>query len=300
MLPPSIIDPQKLAMQRARAMQSPESAWFFHECAARQITGRLKVINRDFRNPAIVGWKARDWQAWLGFPKACACIPDGDELSLNAGAHDLVVLALSLHWANDPTGQLIKARRALKPDGLLLAVMFGGQTLVELRTAFAHGESLIENGVSPRVAPMGDIRNLGDLLPRAGLALPVADSDTLRVAYSSPLALMRDLRAMGETNALVDRRKTWLRRDTLAAMISHYETHFSDESGRVMATFEMIYLSGWAPHENQQLPLRPGSAMTRLADALGTEEYREGDDQDMRLMQEQRRANRSKAGDDDG
>ena len=273
-LPPPLFDTRKLAMQRARAAKSPVSAWFLHEYAARQIASRLGAINREFRHPAVVGWRAGDWGNWTGLSRRCTCVSDDQDLSLDAGEHDLVILALTLHWSNDPVGQLIQARRALEPDGLLLAVLFGGRTLFELRTALAHGESRIEGGVSPRVAPMGDIRDLGDLLPRAGLALPVADSDELHVTYASPMGLMADLRAMGETNAMADRRKHCFRRDTLAAAVSHYESHFGDGSGRVMATFELIFLSGWAPHESQPRPLRPGSATTRLAVALGTEEHR--------------------------
>lgn len=272
--PPSLFDTRKLAMQRARTANSSESAWFLHEYAAKQIADRLEAINRDFLHPAIVGWRAGDWRSRVGLSHRCKCVPDDQDLGLNDDDHDLVLLALSLHWSNDPVGQMIQARRALEPDGLFLAVLFGGRTLFELRTALAHGESRVEGGISPRVAPMGDIRDLGDLLARAGLALPVADSDDLQVTYESPLALMRDLRAMGETNAMADRRKTCFRRDTLATAISHYEDQFGDGSGRVLATFEMIFLSGWAPHESQPRPLRPGSAKTRLSDALGTEEHR--------------------------
>ena len=202
---------------------------------------------------------------------------DEEALPFADGALDLVVSALALQFVNDLPGTLIQIRRALKPDGLLLAALIGGDSLTELREAFAQAESEVEGGVSPRVAPFADVRELGGLLQRAGLALPVVDSDRLTVRYKSVFDLMRDLRRMGATNMLTERRRTPLRRATLQRMADIYAQRFSDADRRVRATFEIAWLSGWAPHESQQKPLKPGSAVQRLADALGTQEIPSGE-----------------------
>lgn len=193
--------------------------------------------------------------------------PEGD-----AGSFDLVVSGMTLHRANDPVGVLVRLRRLLKPDGLLLAALFGGRTLHELRSALAEAETEVEGGVSPRVAPMAEIRDLGALLQRAGYAMPVADVDRLEASYRSPVHLMRDLRAMGEANALSRRRRRFTRPSTLDRAAELYAAHFPREGGRVAATFEIIHLAGWAPAEGQPQPLQPGSATARLADALGAAE----------------------------
>jgi len=190
---------------------------------------------------------------------------------------DLVVSALALQFANDLPGVLVQIRRALKPDGLFLAALLGGETLTELRQSFAEAESDIEGGVSPHVAPFADLRDLGALLQRAGFALPVTDADRVTVRYDTVFALMHDLRRMGATNALLARRRTPLRRATLLRMAEIYARRFADADGRVRATFEIVWLSGWAPHPDQQQPLRPGSAKTRLADALGAREISAGE-----------------------
>lgn len=199
-------------------------------------------------------------------------VGDPEALPLAAGSLDLAVSLLSLHAVNDLPGTLIQLRRALRPDGLFLGCLLGGATLTELRQSFAQAESEVEGGISPRVAPFAAVREAGGLLQRAGFALPVADTDTLTVRYADPFGLMRDLRAMGMTNVLTERRRTPLRRQTLLRMASAYTEAFSDPDGRVRASFEILWLSGWAPHDSQQKPLRPGSAKTRLADALGTVE----------------------------
>ena len=197
---------------------------------------------------------------------------DEEALPFADGSLDLVVSALALQFVNDLPGTLIQIRRALKPDGLFLAALIGGDTLTELREAFAAAESEIEGGVSPRVAPFADVRELGALLQRAGFALPVVDSDRLTVRYDSVFALMRDLRRMGATNALSERRRVPLKRATLHAWRKSMRERFADADGRLRATFEIAWLSGWAPHESQQKPLKPGSAQARLADALGSRE----------------------------
>ena len=193
------------------------------------------------------------------------------------GTLDLVVSALALQFVNDLPGTLVQIRRALKPDGLFLAALLGGETLTELRQAFAAAESEVEGGASPRVAPFADLRELGALLQRAGFALPVTDVDRLTVRYDSVFGLMHDLRRMGATNALFARRRTPLRRATLMRMAEIYAQRFADADGRVRATFEIVWLSGWAPHPSQQQPLKPGSAKARLADALGTHEISTGE-----------------------
>ena len=190
---------------------------------------------------------------------------------------DLVVSGLALHVVNDLPGTLVQVRRALKPDGLLLAAMLGGTTLHELRTALLAAEEELEGGASPRVAPFADVRDLGALLQRAGFALPVADAETVTVTYAHPLALMRELRAMGAANALRQRRKAPLRRATLARALEIYAERFGLAGGRIPATFEIMTLTAWAPHESQQKPLQPGSAKVRLADVLGTEEQSAGE-----------------------
>ena len=189
-----------------------------------------------------------------------------------ADTFDLAVSLLALQHVNDLPGTLVQLRRALNPDGLFVGCLLGGSTLTELRQSFVQAESELEGGVSPRVAPFAEVRDLGGLLQRAGFALPVTDSETVTVRYADPFALMRDLRAMGLTNALTERRRTPLRRETLLRAAALYAERFADPDGRLRATFELIWLSGWAPHESQQKPLRPGSARARLADALGTAE----------------------------
>jgi SAM-dependent methyltransferase len=204
-------------------------------------------------------------------------VADEETLPFADGALDLVVSALALQDVNDLPGALLQIRRALKPDGLFLAALFGGETLTELRQSFAAAESEIEGGVSPRVAPFADLRDLGGLLQRAGFALPVTDVDRLTVRYDSVFGLLRDLRRMGATNSLVARRRKPLRRATLRRMTEIYALQFADHDGRIRATFDIVWLSGWAPHPDQQQPLKPGSAKARLADALGVREISAGE-----------------------
>jgi SAM-dependent methyltransferase len=203
----------------------------------------------------------------------------GDEELLPFGSEsfDLVVSALALQWVNDLPGALVQIRRALKPDGLLLAALPGGETLNELRQSLALAEAEIEGGVSPRVAPFIEVRTMGSLLQRAGFALPVADVDRLTVRYADLGALFRDLRAMGATNVLAERRRKPLRRATLARAAAIYAERFADADGRLRATFDLLWISAWAPHESQQQALKPGSAKVRLADALGTAERPAGE-----------------------
>jgi SAM-dependent methyltransferase len=266
------VDPARLGRARARARLT--EAGFLHDEARTEIEERLIDVNRRFTSPALVTPFPDHWIDLV--PGARVVAPD-DMLDLEQGAHDLVVHAMALHWADDPVGQIVQCRRALRPDGLFLSVAFGGETLTELRQSLAQAETETLGGLSPRVAPMAEIRDMGALLQRAGLALPVADRLPKRVTYRDAFALMADLRAMGETNALADRHRAPVPRELFLRMAAIYAARFpaQDDPTRIHATFEMIFLSGWAPHASQPKPLRPGAAKTRLADALGTKEFDE-------------------------
>lgn len=263
---PQITDRAALARNRARAQPD---AFFLQEQAATDIQERLIEVNRTFTSPAIVTGFPAFWAA--RFPDA-TITGDDETLGLVPAAHDLVIHAMCLHWANDPVGQLVQCRHALKPDGLLLCIFLGGQTLHELRTSLAEAEASLKGGLSPRIAPMGEIRDAGGLLQRAGFALPVADSTSLTASYANAFHLMHDLRKMGENNALSDRIRHWTGRNLLTEAACIYAEHFRNADNRVDATFEFITLTGWAPDDSQPRPLRPGSATARLADALGTDE----------------------------
>lgn len=208
---------------------------------------------------------------------APACAADEEWLPFKQGAFDLITSCLSLHWVNDLPGALMQIRQALKPDGLFLAVLFGGNTLTELREAFAAAEIAMDGGISPRVSPFADVRDAGGLMLRAGFKLPVVDADDLTVSYPDPLKLMSELRAMGESNAVIERRKSPLKRATLMAAAGQYAEMFGGEDGRIPASFQLITLTGWAPGPNQQEALKPGTAQSRLADALEGHEIPAGD-----------------------
>ena len=263
---PQITDRAALARNRARA--EPD-ALFLQEHAADELQERLIEVNRTFTSVAIVTGFPDFWAA--RYPDA-TIVTDDETLDLKPGAHDLILHTMCLHWANDPVGQLVQARHALKPDGLLLCTFLGGQTLHELRASLAEAEAVVAGGLSPRIAPMGEIRDLGGLLQRAGLALPVADATPLTASYANAFHLMHDLRKMGENNALSQRIKHLTRRNILTEAACIYADNFRNAENRVDATFEFITLTGWAPADSQPKPLRPGSAETRLADALNTHE----------------------------
>lgn len=270
--PPPLFDLSIRAKRRARRR---DTASFLHAEAIDMLKERLQEVNRTFRSKIIVNPGVDLWAE--NFPDG-AIVEDNEILDV-AGEFDLALHGLSLHAHNDPVGQLVQLRHALKPDGMLIAVMFGGQTLHELRSSLAEAEIAVRGGLSPRVAPMGEIRDLGGLIGRAGFALPVADSISLTVTYETPLHLMRELRDMGETNVMVAQDRGMLRRDVLAHACEIYTQAFSD-GDRVRATFELVFLTGWAPGDGQQKPLRPGSASARLADALKTVELPAGEKPD--------------------
>jgi SAM-dependent methyltransferase len=291
---PVIVDRALLRARQRRALALGPST-FLLDRVAEELADRLASVLRAFPcgldlgtpTDAVRHMLARDGKvgsiiaanplvtAEAGGGLAVAA--DAEALPFRDGALDLVVSGLALHFVNDLPGALVQIRRALKPDGLFVAALLGGDTLTELRQAFAAAEAEMEDGISPRVLPFADLRELGSLLQRAGFALPVTDVDRVTVRYASPLALMHELRRMGATNPLLDRRRRPLRRASLARMLEIYAERFADPDGRIRATFEIVYLSGWAPHESQQQPLPPGSARSRLADALGTQERSAGE-----------------------
>ena len=280
---PAIFDRQLLRRRLARA-QTLGPATFLIDRVAQELGERLSVVLRQFERAVDLGTPTDAVpQALAASGKVATVISahsvaiDEEALPFADASLDLVTSALSLQFVNDLPGTLIQIRRALKPDGLFLAALIGGDSLNELREAFAQAESEVEGGASPRVAPFADLRELGALLQRAGFALPVVDSDKLTVRYQSAFALMHDLRRMGATNILNERRRTPLKRKTLARMAEIYAQNFADADGRLRATFEIVWLSGWAPHESQQKPLKPGSATQRLADALGSREISAGE-----------------------
>ena len=300
--PPRLFDRALRARRRDRAAPVFAEADYLHRAAAESVAGRLETVTRKFPDAAILaaadGIYARVLadrfgierlrqieaspalaaQAQAAAPGGAVTVGDiGARPELTPQGYDLIVFGLDLHAVNDPVGALIQARRALRPDGLCLAALLGGESLHELRTALSEAEVELEGGLSPRVAPMADVRALGGLLQRAGYAMPVADADRLEVWHETPLHLMRDLRAMGETNCLADRRKTPMRRATLARALEIYQQRFARADGKTRATFEIITLTGWAPAPSQPRPLRPGSAGARLAEALGVEERPAGE-----------------------
>jgi SAM-dependent methyltransferase len=291
----ALFDRGLLAQRRRRAC-ALGPATFLIDRVAEDMTERLAAVRRSFDvvvdlgtptdavRRAILAAGAVD-RVIAAVPAAAAragartplVVADEERLPFRDASLDLVVSGLALQFVNDLPGTLVQIRRALKPDGLFLAALIGGDTLTELRQAFAAAEAEVEGGVSPRVAPFVDVRTMGALLQRAGFALPVTDVDRVVVRYDSPLRLMHDLRRMGATNVLTERRRGGSRRQTLARLAEIYAERFADPDGRLRASFDIVWLSGWVPHESQQQPLRPGSARMRLADALGTHEVSAGE-----------------------
>ena len=267
---PILFDRALLRKRQDRAMRLGP-ATFLLDRVTEDMEDRLAAVRRDFSDAADIwtpGESLRTPRA-EGFKSIARIDPDATEaLPFSPESLDLVVSALAFQFVNDLPGVLAQIRRALRPDGLLLAAMIGGDTLTELRQAFAQAETECEGGVSPRVAPFADLRDIGALLQRAGFALPVTDVDSLVVRYDNAFALMADLRRMGATNVMIERRRMPTRRATMLRMSEIYAQRFSDPDGRVRASFDVIWLSGWAPHESQPKPLRPGSAKASLEAAV--------------------------------
>ena len=261
------------AQERARRLKGDT---FLFTATAEGLADRLSAVTRHFESGLWIGDTVPEALRPFAARWSLGSFDAAERLVMDAGEHDLAVSLYSLQAVNDLPGALAQLRRALKPDGLFLAALLGGGTLKELREALAQGESLTRGGISPRVSPFADVRDLGSLLSRAGFALPVADVERLTARYGDVFALARDLRAHGFSNVLAERSRTPLRRDTLAASLAHYAEAYG-VGGRLAATFETIYLTGWAPHQSQQQPLKPGSAKARLADALGTAEQSAGE-----------------------
>jgi len=272
---PHIIFDRALLHRRQKRAANLGPAAFLLNRAEEDLVDRMSSITRTFERVALVdtvcteplekflssrGVKQIHTVHIENETESLLCKPDTQ--------YDLVISLHSMQWLNDLPGVLAQIKRLLKPDGLLLAAMIGGDTLTELRDALASAESELEGGISPRVSPFVEVRTLGSLLQRANLALPVTDIDRLTVRYKNALALMHDLRRMGATNVLIERSRKPLRRTTLLRAAEIYRERYADADGRVRATFEILWLSGWAPHESQQQPLKPGSAKARLADAL--------------------------------
>src|SRR6266436_4232606 len=289
---PNLFDRALLRARQRRAVRLGP-ATFLVERAAEEFAERLSAVLRRFDLAVDLGTPADGVRRQMAREKkigrivavdaiaterptddALKVVGDEEILPFKDASLDLVVSALALQFVNDLPGTLIQIRRALKPDGLLLAALIGGDTLTELRQAFAAAEAEIEDGISPRVVPFSDVRDMGALLQRAGFALPVTDIDRVTARYASPISLMHDLRRMGATNPLLERSRRPLKRATLRRMTEVYAERFADRDGRIRATLEIVWLCGWAPQESQQKPLAPGSARQRLADVLGTTEIR--------------------------
>lgn len=267
---PRLFD-RRLLIERQRRADARGPATFLLDRVADDLAERLSAVMRDFTAAADIWTPGEGLVAHLGGRlKSITRVPLSPQETLPFAPEslDLALSALGFQFADDLPGMLAQIRRALKPDGLLLAAMIGGDTLTELRQSFAAAEAECEGGVSPRVAPFADLRDLGGLLQRAGLALPVTDVDRVVVRYDSAFALMADLRRMAATNILIERRRTPTRRATLLRTAQIYGERFADPDGRIRATFDVIWLSAWAPHEGQQKPLRPGSGRVSLEEAI--------------------------------
>lgn len=287
-----VFDRKQIAHQRSRFRTSEtDDRYFLFDWTMREITDRLSIVRRNFPACLTIGGRGKaatfpdhGTQAYMTLDAATSLLParggiiaEEDFLPIGKQSIDLAVSALCLHTVNDLPGALLQIRESLKPDGLFLAGMFGGETLRELRECLYEAEIELRGRVSPRVAPFADKPQMGSLMQRAGFALPVVDSEILTVTYDNIFALMHDLRMMGEANAVKERTKNFTPRSVFLRAGELYAARHADPDGRIRASFEIIFLLGWAPHETQQKPLRPGSAQTRLADFLGTEEIGTGE-----------------------
>lgn len=288
---PAPFEPRLVRARKRRAGRVPHEAAFLQRRVASDLADRLEAIPRPFASVLVLGGAGFFTQELASRPQLLERIGtlfeadlqagdvfvDPERLPFADGAFELIVSPLILHWVNDLPGALVQLRRALKPDGLMLAALLGGQTLTELRLSLIEAETEIIGGAGPRVSPFADLSDIAHLLQRSGFALPAADRDVVTVRYGEPMRLLADLRAMGETSALAQRSPTGLSRRILARTFDVYRTRFADLDKRVRATFEILTATGWAPDASQQKPLKPGSAKARLADALGVEEQSAGD-----------------------
>lgn len=265
----TIFDNALVARRQKRAAAATGDEFYLYEEGARQLSERLSDFNRGFDTVLALGrGLKKDFFETKPKTLKTATLGEGERLEGAAGEFDLFISNLALHWVNDLPGVLAQGCRALKPDGLFLAVMLGGETLTELRQALLQAETEVTSGASPRVSPFADIRDAGNLLQRAGLQMPVADIEKFVVSYETPFHLMKDLRAMGEANALLERKKTFTGRKVFERMAEIYMEKFADQEGRIPATFEFLHLKGFAPGPNQPKPLKPGSGKVDLGDVF--------------------------------
>jgi NADH dehydrogenase [ubiquinone] 1 alpha subcomplex assembly factor 5 len=293
----NVFDRAAVRRHRDRAAPRFESYRFLFEETAARLVDRLDDVKRDFPSVLDLGMHQGEVARLLsggrkGVRMIAGCdlseamaaradapgllrvVADEEFLPFPEATFDLAVSNLSLHWVNDLPGALLQLRRALKPDGFFIGSMLGGETLFELRRCLMDAEMELSGGVSARISPFAELRDAGGLLQRAGFALPVVDGDTITVTYENAFRLMEDLRGMGETNAGRGRPRSPARRALFLRAAERYADLYAEPDGRIVATFQILWMAGWAPHPSQQQPLRPGSAGTRLADALGTREHR--------------------------
>jgi NADH dehydrogenase [ubiquinone] 1 alpha subcomplex assembly factor 5 len=287
-----IFDRMAVRRQRERAAAGFADHDFLFREVAERLVDRLADIRRKFNLTIDIGARGNHLSRLLSqnppietmiqmglSPGADApnFIADEEALPIAPACADLIVSNLVLHWTNDVPGTLIQCRQSLKPDGLFMAAILGGETLTELRQVMFEAETEISGGVSPRVSPFAELSDTAALLQRAGFNLPVADSDTITVTYTDVFALMRDLRGMGEANAVLARPRTFSKRQIFLRAAERYSEMFGDSDGRISASFQVLYLTGWAPDASQPKPLRPGSATASLAEALESEEQSAGE-----------------------
>jgi SAM-dependent methyltransferase len=281
---PKIFDRQLLALRRTRAAANWVDYNFLFDEVADRLAERLGDVNRDFDHALDLGTRGGELfsrvsantitktdisTGFLGEQSDKSHVVDEEHLPFDEASFDLVTSNLNLHWVNDLPGALIQIRRSLKPDSLFLASLWGGDTLTELRDALMMAEMELEGGMSPRISPFADVKDMGSLLQRAGFAMPVADVDTITVSYDDAFKLMKDLRGMGESNLVATRRKTFTRRSTMLRAAEIYQEKHEGEDGRIPATFQVIYLTGWSPGPDQPKALKPGTAKTSLTEVFG-------------------------------
>jgi malonyl-ACP O-methyltransferase BioC len=288
--PMIVFNRRTIRKHRARAAANLEKHDFLFKETSERLCDRLDDIKRTFPLALDLGCRtgqiARTIAGRGNIKKLMQCdlapemvaraetkgnprlVVDEEALPFKNSAFDLIISNLTLHWVNDLPGTLLQARRTLKPDGLFLASILGGETLKELRTAMAEAEISEEGGLSPRISPMANIQDLAQLLQRAGFALPVVDTETITVMYTDIMSLMLDIRSMGESNAVIENRKGLMKKSTMAAAALNYSRNFTDNNGKMPATFQILTMTGWAPDASQQKPLKPGSASYSLIDAL--------------------------------
>ena len=282
-----IFDRALLRHKRQRNIQTHADYNFLINWAHRQMADRLRDVNRNFplalqlggaSDPALYKDTGKIGHIiTMDTARASSVIADEEFLPFASHSLDLVYSALNLHSVNDLPGALLQIRQALKPDGLFMASLFGGETLRELRESLMHAELELKAGASPRVFPFADKPQMGALLQRAGFALPVVDSEIITVTYTDMFKLLHDLRGMGETNIIRGRHKANPGKALFMRAAEHYQRNFADADGRIRASFEIIFLAGWSPHASQQKSLAPGSAKLRLADALNAREVKTGE-----------------------